>query len=54
MRQVTCICGTIINGLMFIKGCDYRVDYNPFIGITIYTVRGYTNISKRQFDSYFI
>lgn len=54
MRKVTCICDIIINGLMFIKGCDYRVEYNPFTGIIIHTVRDYTNISKWQLDYYFI
>ena len=29
MRKVTCICDTIIKGVTFVKGCDYRVDYNP-------------------------
>ena len=54
MRKVTCICDIITNGLMFIKGNDYRVDYNPFTGIIIHTARGYTNISKWQLDYYFI
>ena len=53
MKKVTCICDVVINGLIFIKGCDYRVGYNPRIGIIIYTVRGYTRISKRQLDNYF-
>ena len=54
MRKVTCICDTIIKGVTFIKGCDYRVDYNPFIGIMIYAPFGYINISKWQLDNYFI
>ena len=41
-------------GVPFIKGCDYRVDYNPFIGIMIYAPFGYVNISKWQLDNYFI
>ena len=53
MRKVTCISEVVIDGLIFIKGCDYRVEYNPRIGIIIYTVRGCTNISKRQLDYYF-
>ena len=54
MRKVTCICDTIIKGVTFVKGCDYRVDYNPFIGIMIYAPFGYINISKWQLDNYFI
>ena len=38
MRKVTCICDTIIKGVTFVKGCDYRVDYNPFIGIMVYAL----------------
>ena len=54
MRKVTGICDHNYNGLMFIKGCDYRVEYNPFIGIMIYAPFGYVNISKWQLDNYFI
>ena len=54
MRKVTCICDTIIKGVTFVKGCDYRVNYNPFIGIMIYAPFGYINISKWQLDNYFI
>lgn len=54
MRKVTCICDTFIKGVKFIKGCDYKVDYNPFIGIMIYAPFSYINISKWQLDNYFI
>lgn len=54
MRKVTCICDTFIKGVKFVKGCDYTVDYNPFIGIMIYAPFGYINISKWQLDNYFI
>ena len=43
-----------INGVKFIKGCNYEVDNNPFIGIMIYAPFGYINISKWQLDNYFI
>lgn len=54
MKKVTCICDATIKGVKFIKGCNYEVDYNPFIGIMIYTPFCYTNISKWQLDNYFI
>ena len=54
MRKVTCICDTFIKGVKFVKGCDYKVDYNPFIGIMIYAPFGYINISEWQLDNYFI
>ena len=44
MKKVTCICDATIKGVKFIKGCNYEVDYNPFIGIMIYTV--YKNLRK--------
>ena len=54
MRKVTCICDTFIKGVKFVKGCEYTVDYNPFIGIMIYAPFGYINISEWQLDNYFI
>ena len=45
MKKVTCICDTTISGVKFIKGCNYEVDYNPFIGIMIYAPHSTTQIS---------
>lgn len=54
MKKVTCICDATIKGVKFIKGGNYEVDYNPFIGIMIYAPFNYINISKWQLDNYFI
>lgn len=54
MRKVICIYDTIIKGVKFVKGYDYTVDFNPFIGIMIYSPFCYINISKWQLDNYFI
>lgn len=54
MKTVVCIHDYVKNGLKFCRGAEYRVDYNRYDGnIYIYTVFGYTNISKRELDKYF-
>ena len=50
-----CIQDTIINGLSFMHGLFYKVEYNPIIRtFIIYNKFGYTDISKQQFDYSFI
>jgi hypothetical protein len=54
MRTVTCICDVFINGVLFANGGEYKFDYSPLWGIMIYTTFGTANISKWEFDNYFI
>ena len=50
-----CIQDTIINGLSFMHGLFYKVEYNPIIRtFIIYNKFSYTDISKQQFDYSFI
>lgn len=50
-RQVICLRDFRKDGLIFCKGCTYRVNYNPVDGrLYIYTVWGYTDIPKKMLD----
>ena len=50
-----CIHDTIINGLSFIHGLFYKVEYNPIMRtFIIYNKFGYTDITKQQIEYLFI
>jgi len=50
-----CMCDTIINGLSFIHGLFYKVEYNPIMRtFIIYNRFGYTDITKQQIENSFI
>lgn len=55
MKEVICICDFVKDGLQFVSGCTYNVDYNKVDGrLYIYTVWGYTDISKSTLNNYFL
>ena len=46
----TCINDCIIDGLIFIQGLEYKIEFNPYCKkIVIYNLHGYTFISKNEF-----
>ena len=51
----TCIKDTVINGLAFICGFSYKVDFNVYSRtFFIYNIHGYTDILKETLDRNFI
>lgn len=43
------------DGLTFHKGLSYKIEYNNVDGrIYVYTIWGYTNISKSALNNYFL
>lgn len=54
MKEYVCLKDCRKDGLTFIKGCTYKVDYNSVDGrLYIYTVWGYTDISKSMLNEFF-
>lgn len=51
----TCIKWCVLDGMEFIPGNEYTIDYNPVDGrIYIYNVWGSTTISLRFLNNHFI
>ena len=51
----TCVAQFRKDGLDFIPGLEYKVDFNPIDkNLYIYTVWGYTTISTSQLNRYFV
>ena len=54
MKKI-CIKSFVKDGLSFHKNEEYHINYNPIdSNIYIYNVYGYTTISKRTLDEYFL
>lgn len=55
MREYICLTDCQKDGLTFFKGNTYKVDYNSVDGrLYIYTIWGYTDISKTILNEYFL
>lgn len=49
-----CIHDCTINGLIFCRGCEYKVEFNHYDNqLYIYNVFGYTTVGKCVIDKYF-
>lgn len=50
-----CAISCTIDGLPFVAGETYTVEWNPVVGkLIIYNVWGYTSISNAELNKYFV
>lgn len=50
-----CIRDCKINGLVFVCGIDYEIEFNPFNRkLIIYNLYGFTTINKKELDRNFL
>lgn len=51
----TCIKECVIDGLIFVVGLDYKVEFNPMSqALIIYHPLGYTTVRKKILDTNFL
>lgn len=51
----TCIRHMVKDGLEFVPGCEYKVEYNPVDqNLYVYTVWGFTTITPFDLHTHFI
>ena len=50
-----CIKDCVIDGLIFVSGLNYKIDFNSFNNsLIIYHPFGYTTINKKILDNHFL
>lgn len=55
MMKKLCIKDVVIDNLIFVRGLDYEIEFNPFCNkLIIYNSFGYTTIEKEELDKNFL